>query len=511
VASHSGKCCRSSHWQEFYAIYRNKKTSDKVVKFSALLVSFHLILSSQKSRHMRNVKREKTRLAVLAFASIVLFASCKKGIEEQAALDEQRAGQPVEQDFGIAAGEHRVVPNELIVKFKSAASPQGRGRALGKVNGAVSETILTKSMQRFGDNEGITVIHTPLDVFEAVRLLKGDEDVVYAEPNYIYTHDEVSNDPYFTGGNLWGMGNSTYGSRAATAWSNGHTGSATVVVGVIDEGIQYNHPDLDGQVWTNPYDPTDGIDNDGNGYVDDIHGWDFDGNNNTIYDGGSKGSLDDHGTHVSGTIGGKGGNGIGVAGVNWQVTIISAKFLGRRGGTTTGAIKAVDYLTDLKTRHGINLVASNNSWGGGGYSQALYDAIERANNKDILFVAAAGNGGSDGVGDNNDVTANYPSNYTNSNVIAVAAITSSGARASFSNYGATTVDLGAPGAGIYSTTAFNTYSSYNGTSMATPHVTGAVALYASRNTGVSAATIKSAILTSVTPGTSGGVLNVSGF
>jgi subtilisin family serine protease len=207
-----------------------------------------------------------------------------------------------------------------------------------------------------------------------------------------------------------------------------------------------------------------------------------------------------------------------VVGVNWNITIISTKFLGRRGGTTANAIKALDYLSDLKSRHGMNIVASNNSWGGGGFSQALQDAIERSNTANILFIAAAGNGGSDGVGDNNDVTANYPSNYPNANVIAVAAITSTGAKSSFSNYGATTVDIGAPGQGIWSSTAYNIYESYSGTSMATPHVTGAAALYASTHPGASAASIKAAILGSATPTASlsgkcvtGGRLNVSGF
>ncbi len=289
-------------------------------------------------------------------------------------------------------------------------------------------------------------------------------------------------------------------------------------MGIIDEGIQFTHPDLVANVWTNSFDPVDGVDNDGNGYKDDTHGWDFDGDDNTIYDGGTRGSLDDHGTHVSGTIGGAGGNGQGVAGVNWNVKLISGKFLGRRGGTSANAIKAVDYFTDLKTRHGLNIVATNNSWGGGGFSQALKDAIDRANLKDILFVAAAGNGGSDGIGDNNDSVASYPSNYTSSNIIAVAAITSTGAISSFSNYGAKTVDIGAPGSGIWSTTAYNGYSSYSGTSMATPHVTGAAALYASTYPGSSAATIKAAILASAVPTASlsekcvtGGRLNVSGF
>jgi subtilisin family serine protease len=354
-------------------------------------------------------------------------------------------------------------------------------------------------------------------VFQAISKVKGAE-IIYAEPNFLYTHDAASTDPYYTDGTLWGMyGDATspanqYGSQAGEAWAAGHTGSSTVYVGIIDEGIQFTHPELDAQIWTNPFDKADGVDNDGNGYVDDIHGWDFAGNDNTIYDGGSRGSLDDHGTHVSGTIGGE-SNGAGVAGVNWNVTLISGKFLGRRGGTTANAIKAVDYFTDLRKRHGLNIPATNNSWGGGGFSQALKDAIDRAGAANILFVAAAGNDGN-----NTETSVSYPSGYDSESIIAVAAIAKDGTLASFSNYAATRVDLGAPGVGVMSTTAFNTYSSYSGTSMATPHVTGGAALYAAYHAGSSAATIKAAILNSAVPTASltgkcvtGGRLNVSGF
>jgi subtilisin family serine protease len=293
---------------------------------------------------------------------------------------------------------------------------------------------------------------------------------------------------------------SAYGSNAAAAWAAGRTGSATVYVGVIDEGIQHTHPDLTGQVRNPGETAGNKIDDDRNGKIDDVYGWDFNANNASVYDGGTSGSLDDHGTHVAGTIGAK-ANTTGVVGVNWNVRMISAKFLGSQGGTLANAIKAVDYFTDLKKR-GVNIVATNNSWGGGSYSQALADAIERANQANILFVAAAGNGGADGVGDNNDLVPSYPASYTNSNVISVAAITKTGGRASFSNYGKTSVDIGAPGAAIWSTTAYNGYSSYNGTSMATPHVTGAAALYKSVKPTASAATIKAALLNSALPTTS---------
>lgn len=430
---------------------------------------------------------------------------------------------------GVAPGAE-AVPGEVLIQFRPGAGAAAKARARARAGAELDEIIVAEDERQDGKGDlEVARLAPGLAIAAAVRGLEQDPAVEFAEPNYVYYHTATSNDPYYTNGSLWGMyGDASspanqYGSQAAEAWARGRTGSRTVYVGVIDEGIQVTHPDLAANVWTNPFDPADGVDNDRNGYVDDVHGWDFDGNNNTVYDGGSRGSLDDHGTHVAGTIGAVGGNGAGVAGVNWQVTMISGKFLGRRGGTTANAIRAVDYFTDLKVRHGLNIVATNNSWGGGGFSQGLLDAITRAARQNILFVAAAGNGGSDQVGDDNDTTPSYPSNYNTTSgagwdaVIAVAAITSSGARSSFSNYGATTVDLGAPGSGVISTTALNTYSSYGGTSMATPHVTGAAALYASIY-GVQGVAIRDAIIGSTIPTASlsgrtvtGGRLNAGGF
>ena len=306
-----------------------------------------------------------------------------------------------------------------------------------------------------------------------------------------------------------------FGSQAGEAWAAGATGSDSVYIGVIDEGIQTTHPDLDANVWVNPFDPIGGGDNDGNGYTDDTNGWDFYYNDRTVYDAGE----DHHGTHVSGTIGGEGNNGLGVAGVNWDVTLISGKFLGPDGGYLSAAVSAVDYFTDLKTRHGLNIVATSNSWGGGGYSQTLLDAIERGGDAGILFIAAAGNSGSD-----NDVYESYPSNYQCTRggtrgwdcVIAVAAIQSDGALASFSQYGDVTVDIGAPGVAVWSTVPTNSYDSYSGTSMATPHVSGAAALCAAAAPGLTAREIREAIMDAATPTASlagttvtGGRLDVS--
>ena len=429
-----------------------------------------------------------------------------------------------DQAPAIGNADAQFIPNELLVQFRGGMREEDRANGRAAVGGRYEETVVIEEMRQdgLGDLE-LVALPPGMTVAAAIARLRSHFAVEFAEPNWVYYHQATSNDTYYTNGSLWGMyGDATspanqYGSQAGEAWAAGKTGSASVYVGIIDEGYMYAHEDLAANAGVNPGEIAgNGEDDDGNGHIDDVYGWDFDGNDNTVFDG----AQDDHGTHVAGTIGAVGGNGIGVAGVCWNVKLLNAKFLGRRGGTTANAVKAVDYFTDLKTGHGLNIVATNNSWGGGGYSSALEAAIERANTAGILFIAAAGNSGV-----NIDPGAFYPASYSNDNVIAVASITSTGALSSFSNFGEESVDIGAPGSGIWSTIpksskgkTASSYSSYSGTSMATPHVTGAAALYAASHPGASAATIKNAILSSVVPTpslagkcVSGGRLNVSGF
>jgi subtilisin family serine protease len=307
--------------------------------------------------------------------------------------------------------------------------------------------------------------------------------------------DRVPNDPRFASGDLWGLHNTGQSGGKADAdidapeaWDIS-TGSSSVVVAVIDTGVQIDHPDLRDNIWTNPGEtPGDGIDNDGNGFVDDVNGWDFVNNDGSVYDG----TFDDHGTHCAGTIAGRGDNGTGVVGVTWNTKIMSLKWINEfGGGNTSDAISAVNYATMMKSR-GVNVPLTSNSWRIFGTSEALKSAIDAGGGAGIMFVTSAGNSALD-----NDAIPKYPASFDSDCIVAVAATDRNDGLASFSNVGAKSVDLGAPGVSIVSTVPAGTYASYNGTSMAAPHVSGVAALALSVDPTLTVGQLKEALLASV--------------
>jgi subtilisin family serine protease len=261
------------------------------------------------------------------------------------------------------------------------------------------------------------------------------------------------------------------------------------VVAIIDSGIDVSHPYLAASIWTNPGEVAgNGVDDDRNGYVDDLHGWNFVANTANVHDGYG------HGTHVAGVVAAVGTAGVSTAGIGWNVSLMALKFQDDTGlGFTGAAIAGIQYATMMRRDFGVNVVAINVSWGGTtGTSTMLQDAIRAAGDAGITFVAAAGNSGAD-----NDAVARYPSGYDQPNVIAVAATGWDGSLAGFSNYGATTVDLGAPGAAIYSTLPGGRYGSLSGTSQAAPQVSGAVARLAAAKPGISVAEVRTALFATV--------------
>src|SRR5262249_19194324 len=264
------------------------------------------------------------------------------------------------------------------------------------------------------------------------------------------------------------------------AWDT-TTGSNSVIVADIDTGADYNHQDLAANIWHNPGEiPNNGIDDDGDGLVDDYMGYDFYNNDSNPADDNN------HGTHTIGSIGAVGNNGIGVVGVNWTVKLMVLKTHAANGDSSAATVTAAfNYVTMMRNR-GINIRVTSNSWGGApeaaGYDQVLKDAIDAAGNAGIVNVFAAGNNGRD-----IDSSPSYPASYDSPSIISAASSDNSDNRSGFSNWGHVGVDLAAPGSNILSTTPNNTYSVFSGTSMATPHVAGAVALLAGLNPNLSVA------------------------
>jgi subtilisin family serine protease len=400
------------------------------------------------------------------------------------------------------------VPNQLIVKFKNNSSPMIQRSFLQRMNVQV--------VQQFKSN-GAVLVQFPNTVIQKnsnalglmAKTMNEASEIEYVEPNWIIHANAMPNDPLYD--KLYALNKSasrTGDIFAQEAWTK-TTGSRDVLVAVIDSGVDYTHQDLADNYWSNPKETgmdssgrdkrTNGLDDDNNGFVDDWRGWNFVKNTNDPMDD------DYHGTHCAGTIGAVGNNGLGVVGVNWNVSIVGLKFLDNTGsGTLANAVLAIEYATSL----GVHVM--NNSWGGDEYSETMVAAIQKANAAGILFVVAAGNDAN-----NNDVGLDYPSSYPIDNVISVAAIDSEGQLAGFSNFGAKTVHIAAPGVQILSTVPGNNYEAHNGTSMAAPHVAGAAALIKARYPQLKASEIKARLMGGAvpTPGLQGqvmtGLLNIN--
>lgn len=376
--------------------------------------------------------------------------------------------------------------NSILVLFKPGVAKQQRLDVVQNAGGILRQLDADGRdlKMRYVADGRIVKVQLPqgADRDRMIKKLSANPAIEIAEPDFKQTTLAVPDDARFS--ELWAMQNTgqnggTAGAdiKAVDAWDIS-TGSHDVVIGIIDTGMDYNHPDLQANRWVNP----------GN-MPGSTYGY------STLNAAQDPMDSDSHGTHVAGTIGASGNNAAGVTGVNWNVTLIPCQFLGPTGGSTSGAIECINYFTDLKLNYGVDVKATNNSWGGGGYSDTLRAAIQSAGEAGILFVAAAGN---DGV--NADSTPMYPAAYDLDVIVSVAStdrndnlsIFSSGA----SNYGAVSVDLGAPGSAILSTIPGGGYASYSGTSMASPHVAGAAALLWSLDPDISTAEMKSILMNS---------------
>ena len=357
-------------------------------------------------------------------------------------------------------------PDHIIVKLHEGVHPASVFSNQPYV--ASSQPLIKGQVALSGLADRLHIVTiSPFAMSAVLQALNSNPAVEYAEPDFNLFATLAPNDPSFS--SQWGLNNTGQSGGtpdadidAPEAWDV-TTGTGAVKVAVIDTGIDYTHPDLAVNIWTNPGEIAgNNIDDDQNGYIDDIHGYDFANNDGDPADDNS------HGTHCAGIIGAIGNNAIGVAGVDWDVHLIALKFLNASGsGLTSDAIRALDYAVLMGAK------VSNNSWGGGGFSSSLSQAITSAANSGHIFVAAAGNNGA-----NNDIAPFYPASYSNNNIVSVAATDRYDQLASFSNYGLTSVDLAAPGYSIYSTVpvSMGSYAYKSGTSMATPFAAGAFAL-----------------------------------
>ena len=373
------------------------------------------------------------------------------------------------------------VPGELIVKYRSGVSADRRA--------AVESALPSVAhVQRFDFIGAEHLRFSGISTEEALARFRGSPDVEYAEPNYYIYAQVIPNDPDFT--QLWGLLNTGQGGgypgadiKATQAWDL-FTGDPNFPVGVIDTGIDYTHPDLAANIWTNPGEKAgNGKDDDGNGYVDDVHGYDFVNHDGDPMDDGV------HGTHVAGTIGAVGDNGVGITGVNWHCKMIAIKFMDATGvGTEADAIAAIGYSIVVGCK------LTNNSWGNMSGGQAMLDAINAAGTAGQLMVFAAGNNGW-----NIDAVPFYPPSYVTPNMITVTSTDGRDLRPTLTNYGAVTVNLGAPGLNIYSCKPGGLYQFLTGTSMAAPHVAGTAALAWAHSPFLTSAQIRHLILWATDP------------
>lgn len=395
----------------------------------------------------------------------------------------------------LAKTDAQFEKDTLLVKYKDNTSAADRANAIKAIRASMTDKngdgIDDKFRHLLQGKLAKLTLEKGSDVERAAKKLSLHPAIEYAEPNYLLHTVGTPDDASFS--SLWGMNNTgqTGGTAdadidAPEAWDIS-TGSDTVIIGVIDTGVDYTHPDLVNNMWVNPGEIAgNGVDDDGNGVVDDVYGF------NAYNDSGDPMDGNGHGTHVAGTIGAEGNNAEGVAGVNWDVSIIGCAFLSPSGsGSTADAIECINYFTDLKVNRGIDVRATNNSWGGGGFSQALKDAIEAGGAEEILFVAAAGNGQ---PGVDIDQSPSYPAAYDSDAILAVASTDHNDQLSGFSHYGAVAVDVGAPGSDILSTVPGGGYSSFSGTSMASPHVAGAAGLAWAVNPSLTIAEMKALLM-----------------
>lgn len=448
-------------------------------------------------------------LLVLASVSFTVNSDAKRVATQQVTGSRKRQRLPA------------FVPGDVLVRYRSEPIAHSKGASMRIA--ALDGTLVPMDVQRPSASDFLPGLRlarvAPEDTLKAIDALRQNPEVLSAEPNYILRADATPNDTHFVANRQYAL--SLMGAPQAWDTRTGSTGSGRVVIGIIDQGIDFSHADLAANIWTNPAEIAgNSIDDDGNGFTDDVHGFNFFANNGNVFSGAD---TETHATHVAGIAGAVGNNGVGVAGVNWSVGLMSLKFLDEDGfGDTLDAIDAIHYATTMRNlwessghTKGANLRVLNASFGGGSFSQNFLDAVNQANAAGILFVAAAGNIDNGTTEPNNDLVPHFPSSFDAPNIIAVAATNQIDALTSFSHFGATSVDVAAPGNNILSTTppcahpgpntclpdfpanftaTDDTYSFFSGTSMSSPQVAGAAALLWAQNPNLSVLQVKNLIL-----------------